>query len=100
MDFKFEKNEIEKYLLKIGHIPFFLPKFHPELNPIERVWAQLKWYTRGHCKYSIQLLQINIPRAFDSITHDTIFKHFLKVRLFMFGYLEAMVPGRELDEKA
>ena len=41
IDFKFEKCEIENK----GHIP---PKFHPELNPIERVWAQMKRYTRAH----------------------------------------------------
>lgn len=55
-DFKYERSEIEKLLLRKGHIPTFLPKFHPELNPIERVWAQLKRYTRCHCKYSLQSL--------------------------------------------
>ncbi len=86
VDFKFEKSEIEKFLLKKGHIPTFLPKFHPELNPIERVWAQLKRYTRAHCKYSVQSLRKNIPNAFDSITHDNISNHFRKVRHFMYGY--------------
>ncbi len=43
-DFKFEKSEVEKFLIRRGHIPTFLPKFHPELSKetIERVWAQLK----------------------------------------------------------
>ena len=36
-DFKFEKSEIEKHLIKKGQIPTFLPKFHPELHPIKRV---------------------------------------------------------------
>ena len=40
----------KKPLIKEGHI--LLPKFHPELNPIERVWAQLKRFTKAHCKYS------------------------------------------------
>ena len=34
------KNE-QSLVIKKGHIPTFLPKFHPELNPIKRVWAQL-----------------------------------------------------------
>ena len=38
-DFKNGKSLIEHYLTERGHIPVFLPKFHPELNPIERVWA-------------------------------------------------------------
>ena len=40
-DFKNEKSLIEHLLIRKGHIPVFLSKFHPELNPIERVWAQL-----------------------------------------------------------
>ena len=49
-DFKHEKSMIETLLVQRGHTPLFLPKFHPELNPIERVWAQLKRYTKAHCK--------------------------------------------------
>jgi transposase len=41
-DFKNEKSMVERMLVEKGHIPCFLPKFHPELKPIERVWAQLK----------------------------------------------------------
>ena len=47
-NFRDEKNMIEHMLMNRAHIPCFLPKFHPELNPIERVWAQLKRYTRAH----------------------------------------------------
>ena len=36
-DVKNEKSRIEKMLIHRGHNPSFLPKFHPELNPIERV---------------------------------------------------------------
>ena len=99
IDFKFEKCEIEKTLIHKGHIPTFLPKFHPELNPIERVWAQMKRYTRAHCNYSIQSLRVNIPNSYESITNENIQNHCRKVRHYMFGYLEGLVPGKELDEK-
>ena len=98
-DFKFEKSEIEKFLISQGHIPTFLPKFHPELNPIERVWAQLKRYTRAHCNYSIHSLRHNIPAAFDSVTQENIINHFRRVRHFMFCYLEGLVPGKDLDQR-
>ena len=26
----------------------FIPKFHPELNPIERVWGRAKVYAQNH----------------------------------------------------
>ena len=56
-DFKNEKSLIERFLVEEKkHIVYFLPKFHPELNPIERVWAQSKKYTRAHCKYNLPSL--------------------------------------------
>ena len=97
-DFKNEKSLIQHLLIERGHIPAFLPKFHPELNPIERVWAQLKRYTKAHCKYSIQSLRNNIPNSYDSVSLDNIQNHFRKVRHFMFAYLEGLEPGKELDE--
>ena len=47
------------------HIVDFLPKFHPELNPIERVWAALKFYCRENCTYSAGGLRRLIPTALD-----------------------------------
>ena len=97
-DFKDEKSMIERMLIEKGHIPCFLPKFHPELNPIERVWAQLKRYTKSHCKYSLPSLRKNIPLAYDSVTLENIQNHFRKVRHYMFGYLEGLTPGKDLDQ--
>ena len=37
-----KKKTGEDYLVKRGHIVLFIPKFHCELNPIERVWGQAK----------------------------------------------------------
>ena len=56
-DFRDEKSMVERMLIDKAHIPCFLPKFHSELKPIERVWAQLKRYTRAHCKYSFSSLR-------------------------------------------
>ena len=97
-DFKNKKNMVERLLVEKGHICVFLPKFHPELNPIERVWAQLKRFTKGHCKYTLPSLRKNIPLAYDTVSLDNIQNHFRKVKHFMFGYLEGLKPGTELDE--
>ena len=78
-DFMNEKSMIERMLIEKGNIPCFLPKFHPELNPIERVWAQLKRFTRAYCKYSLPSLRKNIVLAYDSITLENIQNHFRKV---------------------
>ena len=97
-DFKNEKSLIERFLgEEKKHIVYFLPKFHPELNPIERVWAQSKKYTRAHCKYSLPSLRKNISPALDSVTLESIRKHFNKVKHYMFAYLEGLPGGIDLE---
>ena len=49
-DFKFQKIKVEELILNKGHRA--IPKFHCELNLIERVWCHAKQYTRSHCDYS------------------------------------------------
>ena len=52
-----EKSAIFKLIQESGHLCFFLPKFHSELNPIERYWAFLKAHTRKHCRFNIGTLE-------------------------------------------
>ena len=75
-----------------GHLMYMLPKFHCELNPIKRVWAQAKRYSKAYCKYNIKSLRNMIHPALDSVTLESMQKHFRKVRHYMFAYLEG-VPG-------
>ena len=98
-DFKFEKSRIERFLLEEKkHIVYLLPKFHLELNPIERVWAQAKRYAKAYCKYNIQSLRKTIVPALESVPLESIRKHFNKVRHYMFAYLEGIAGGSELEE--
>ena len=48
-DFKYEKTRVEKLLMDHGFRGYFIPKFHCELNPIKRIWAESKRYIREHC---------------------------------------------------
>ena len=89
---------IERFLRLNGHICVFLPKFHPQINPIERVWEQLKRCTKGHCKYTLPSLRKNIPMAYHSVTLENIQNHFRKVRHYMYAYLEGLKPGTELED--
>lgn len=95
-DFKNEKSLIEHYLVGRRYIPIFLPKFHLELNPIKRVWAQLKWYTKAyfivsiHFHHSARISQICLWISFTGE-----YNHFRKVRHFMFAYLPGLAPGKE-----
>lgn len=91
-DFKNEKSRVERFLMDKQHIVYLLPKFHCELNPIERVWAQSKKYTKAYCNYSIVSLCKNIIPALESVPLESIKKHSRKIRHYMFGYLEG-IPG-------
>lgn len=56
-DFKFEKTRVEHLLKGHGHRVLFIPKYHCKLNPIKRVWAIAKQYTRAHCNYTFFQLE-------------------------------------------
>ena len=98
-DFKDQKSKVEIFLNSKGHLAYFLPKFHCELNPIERVWGQSKRYTKAYSKYTLPSLRINIPRGLDSVTVDNIRNYFRKAREYMFAYLEGVPVGADLERR-
>ena len=46
----------------------FYPKFHCELNFIERFWCGAKFYSREHRGYSFKSLRKVLPTALDSVS--------------------------------
>ena len=96
-----KKSSVERFLgEEKKHNVYMLPKYmyHCELNPIERVWAQAKRYSKAYCKYSIVSLRKTITPALESVTLESMQKHFRKVRHYMFAYLEGIPGGSELEE--
>lgn len=63
-DIKNKKTLVDKYITHKGP-SLFLPKFHCELNPIERVWGQAKVYSRAHTNFTLPGLQSIINPALD-----------------------------------
>jgi transposase len=48
---KFHRKEILNEMAEeYGCILIFLPTYSPDLNPIEKVWGNLKRYLRNHSK--------------------------------------------------
>lgn len=98
-DFKNERNRVKRFLIEEKqHIAYLLPKYHCELNPIERVWAQSKKYTRAYCNYSIVSLRKNVPRALDSVPLESIKKHFSKVWHYIHVCLQGVPGGSNLEK--
>ena len=97
-DFKSEKTIVEHYLLNLGHKVQFIPKFHCELNPIERVWGQAKTYTRMYTNFTLERLRQILHPALDSVSTDTIRKYFRKVQDYERAYREGKKAGLEVEQ--
>jgi hypothetical protein len=74
--FKLELNKLEKVLTAAGYIVMFLPKFSPELNPIERFWAYLKRLCRDMCEYSMKELLELLPAIYAQVPVSIIRSHY------------------------
>lgn len=59
-----------------NHFVRFLPKFHPELNPIERLWAALKHHVRANCAYSAEGLRAQLPKSLLSVPAQSYGKYY------------------------
>ena len=97
-DFRTEKTIIEHHLVNRGHLVYFIPKFHCELNPIERVWGQAKVYTRMHTNFTLVRLRQIVGPALDSVQADLIRKYFRRVDEYERAYLEGKKAGKELEQ--
>jgi transposase len=71
-DFKNQKSGLEEIYAAHNrehgtrHYCMFLPKFHPELNLIERFWSRMKWSIRKYSNGKIEQLRISMTHALSS----------------------------------
>ena len=96
-DFKNEKNKVQRLLVRFEIQALFLPKFHPELNPIERVWGKAKVYTRDRCDYTFPSLHRMVTPALASVSLDQIRKYFRKSRDYVNAFKDGHT-GYKADE--
>ena len=75
-DFQEQRGSLQEKVEAAGHSVIFYPKFHCELNFIERFWCAAKYYVRENCTYSIDGLRRTIPAAFKSISTATINRYY------------------------
>ena len=60
----------------IGQKVMYYPKFHCELNHIEYFWCDEKSWTRPYCKYTIDGLREDVPKALSLVKSLTILRHY------------------------
>jgi hypothetical protein len=72
-DFANPTSILERLVTSRGHGFLLLPKFHPELNPIEQCWGKAKRIYREFPESKgIAQLRRNVETALDSVTLDDI----------------------------
>ena len=67
---------------------FFYPKFHPEFNPIERIWGAGKHRLREECKNDFSWLVENFPKFLKEIPLHQIQRYFRGARRYWDAYRE------------
>ena len=82
-----------------AQLAYFLPKFHCELNAIERVWAQAKIYCRAHTNFTLVKLRKIIYPTLDSVSVDFIRKFSRKARDYEQAYREGHKVGKNVKRQ-
>jgi transposase len=72
---------VKETLKKCGVNFWYLPKYSPDLNPIELMWAYIKSILRKLKARTLDELQTALKAAFDAVTPDLI-----KSWFYHFGY--------------
>ena len=80
-----------------GHFCYFFPKYHCELNPIERVWCHSKKYTRQYANGTITRLRKIVTECLDTVTPEMISKFFNTCRTYEKVYREGK-SVKEVDQ--
>ena len=69
-----------------GHICLFLPKFHPELNPIEMYWGWAKRYFRARCNGQFAAAKKLLIESLDACSIINIHRFYQRVYRYMSVY--------------
>ena len=90
LDFALQKNALVEACESNGCLADFYPKFHCELNFIERYWGAAKRMAREQCDYTFNGLKQRVPEILDSITLSEIRRYARKAWRYMDAYYNGL----------
>jgi hypothetical protein len=85
-DFLEQQEWLEQVVTQKGDIIDFYPKYHCELNWIERFWGWTKRYTREHCDFTLDGLRDAIKGAFEEVPKQFFMKWEASARRYIDAY--------------
>jgi transposase len=59
---------VRRAIRSVGAKLFFLPKYSPDLNPIEKLFAKLKHHLRNEAKRTVETVCDAIGRILETVT--------------------------------
>jgi hypothetical protein len=63
LDFKLQKTALAEAVERAGHLCEFSPKYHCELQPIERCWSVSKRFMRACCRFEYEDMKKKILQS-------------------------------------
>jgi hypothetical protein len=67
----FQKFSTNSLLARHGHVALRLPPYHPEVNPIEKMWAMVKnWVAMKNVTFQLQDVRRLAEEKFSSIKKE------------------------------
>ncbi len=99
-DFLKVESLAETYCKSVGIELIFLPRFHCELNPIERCWSHAKREYRSYPPSKLDAdLESNVIKALDSVPIESIRRYFVGVLRLLDGYNKGLKGAQALWAK-
>ena len=95
-DFREQKGRLEEELNVVNHLTILYPKFHCELNFIERFWCSVKRYACEHCSYTFEGLRTTVPASLDSVSPAEINRHYNHCMRILDAYSAGHTYGTEV----
>ncbi|ORZ33092.1 hypothetical protein BCR44DRAFT_44378, partial [Catenaria anguillulae PL171] len=84
---------LAELIRKYGHLVLVLPKFHPELNPIERGWSAITAHCHKNCTFKWETLMTVFDSAIASVSINQIRNYFRVCARFASVYEIVKVNG-------
>ena len=94
-DFQAQLGKLAEQLISLGHEVIFYPKFHCELNFIERYWCACKEKMRKECTYDFQKMKEKLPLVLRAIPDNQVFHYFEHCMRILDAYEKGFGYGTE-----